>query len=224
MGLDLGSIVGKAGGLGALWPFVGGAVVGGGMDILGGYLQGEQQEDIAKDQMAFQERMSSTAYQRATEDMRSAGINPMLAYSQGGASSPAGSSYVPPNMLTGVTERTINSAIAMQRAKAEIKNTREDTALKMNMTSTEEEKQDLLRMQTDLARENARTQEMLNTVMSNRNKYEEKFGSAFGLWDALGERLGPTVGALMRLRSGKGGLATGGANTAPGSQDWSMHY
>jgi ribosomal protein L29 len=41
-------------------------------------------------QMAFQERMRSTQYQTAVDDMKKAGLNPMLAYQQGGAGTPSG--------------------------------------------------------------------------------------------------------------------------------------
>jgi len=46
-------------------------------------------EQAAK-QMDFQERMRSTQYQTAVEDMKKSGLNPMLAYTQGGAGTPTG--------------------------------------------------------------------------------------------------------------------------------------
>lgn len=46
-------------------------------------------EQAAK-QMEFQERMRDTSYQAAVKDMKAAGLNPMLGYSQGGAAVPTG--------------------------------------------------------------------------------------------------------------------------------------
>lgn len=81
-----------------------GSAIGG---AIGGAIESDQQQDRAEGfslssaqaNRDFQERMSNTSYQRVMDDMRKAGLNPMLAYSQGGASVPGGSMAVYPGAV-----------------------------------------------------------------------------------------------------------------------------
>jgi hypothetical protein len=71
-------------------------------------------------QMEFQKDMANTSYQRGTADMMKAGLNPMLAYSQGGAQVPSGatsvgqqatpSGYTNQNVMTGAVQGYNNTA------------------------------------------------------------------------------------------------------------------
>ena len=118
-----GAAGGAAGGGGAMSGW-GTALLGGGLSALGQMDANQQNQAMARDQMAFQERMSSTAHQREVNDLKAAGLNPILS-ANAGSSTPAGAtataeSPIKSAMATALEIKNLQQAMQKQQAELEL--------------------------------------------------------------------------------------------------------
>ena len=122
-----------------VWSAIAGPIAGGlvrgGFSALGQLMANRESKRSAERAMQFsaeqaqlnrdwQERMASTRYQRTMADMRSAGLNPILAYQQGGGPLPggaqaSGAQYTAGNIGGDVGDLGISSAVQGYRASLE---------------------------------------------------------------------------------------------------------
>lgn len=101
------------------------AGIAGGAALLGRRSANKANRREAQKNRAFQERMRNTEWQSAVADMEKAGINPALAYSQGGASSPSGSVAAKQESAAG---EGVSSALAVKTATEQFNLLRAQTA------------------------------------------------------------------------------------------------
>ena len=102
-----GSHGGSSGG-GWVGPLVG-AVIGGVIDAISQDRSNKATAKNVQAQIDFQREQSETQYQRAVADMRAAGLNPALAYKQGGNSTQGGAAAENRPLIQ-------NSAVRLQQA------------------------------------------------------------------------------------------------------------
>lgn len=175
------------------------AVMGGAaLGFLGQRSANKTNQAIANRQMEFQEEMSSTAHQREVEDLRAAGLNPILSV-HGGASSPGGASLPVANEMAALADGA-SSAVGASRIADQIANLRSETAKNEAQTALLGEQQGLARAQT--------VQTVANTALTVAREGTERVRPDLVVAQTGAQRGVPAVQqSTIRLQGAQAGVA-----------------
>lgn len=137
-------------------------------------------QDQALQQMSFQERMRNSAYQSAVADMKAAGLNPMLAYHQGGASTPngamGGTSAPSGNVATAATIPVSNTyAAGMQSAGAAAQVDQTHAATELTRAEVQRTAAETIRIAKDTGRLDALTDQIRQQLSAFPEQMENLF-------------------------------------------------
>lgn len=118
------------------WAPIAASAVSAAGSLIGGKKQQDASQDMAREQMAFQERMSNTAHQREVADLKAAGLNPILSSKFGGASTPGGAMGQAQNFIGEAARSGVSTALQAKQLEQQLEVMQADADLKRAQTAT----------------------------------------------------------------------------------------